>query len=100
MNSYILLPLKVTFTPKGIPVMILKVAIDFLAFVTNGCWPAIEANWSEASWITLESFTASPRPMFNETFTNLGSARSFFMERSFFSFGTIVFTYISFKRGV
>ena len=35
-NSYILSPLKVTLQPIGIPSLILKLATDFLALVTNG----------------------------------------------------------------
>ena len=66
----------------------------------NTIVPKLKNDLSIKNDLALPKLVKVSLNMFNETFTNLGRARSFFMERSFLSFGTIVFTYISFKRGV
>jgi len=46
MKSYILLPLMVTESPIGIPSLVLKFDIAFLAFVTIGFCPDILLRFS------------------------------------------------------
>src|SRR5947199_263416 len=47
--SYMRWPLRVTFTPTGIPARSLKLAIDLRARRTAGFWPEIVASCSEAA---------------------------------------------------
>ena len=43
-NSNILALLRVTMQPTGIPARSLKLEIAFLAFLTDGLWPAISSS--------------------------------------------------------
>ena len=56
-------PRSVTLQPIGMPSRSLKPAIDFLAFVIRGRWPAMIASCSTASSRDLEFCLASPTPM-------------------------------------
>ena len=65
--------LNVTLHPTGKPFLILKFEISDLDFVITGFWPVI----SSSSLIALSSFLlfvlASPRPIFKEIDSNLGT---------------------------
>ena len=56
-------PRSVTIQPIGKLARILKLAIDFLDFVTTGFWPAIFAMSATALSSTFLSLVVSPTPM-------------------------------------
>jgi hypothetical protein len=59
--------------PMGFPSRSLKAAIDFLAFVTTGCWPAMVSRSRTALSIAWALVKASPMPMFSTTFSIFGT---------------------------
>ena len=73
-NSYILTDLRVTLQPTGQPFLILKFDISFLAKVTTGFCPVISRSSLRALSRLLEFVFASPRPIFMEILTNLGTS--------------------------
>ena len=75
-KSYIRAPRRVTLTPIGMPSRSLKVAIDFLALLMTGFWPAIIIRSSWADLIFLVSATASPTPMFSTILSSRGICMS------------------------
>src|SRR3989442_938066 len=60
-NSYIRAPRSVTAQPIAIPCRRLKLATDFLARVTTGCWPVIAASSVAAASSPLGSPRGQPR---------------------------------------
>src|SRR5580692_11834851 len=88
-NSYIRSPRSVTLQPIAWPSRTLKVATDFLAFVTAGFWPVIFAISAVAASMTFLSATASPTPMFTVIFKIRGTSIVFFSSSFFLSSGTI-----------
>ena len=55
----------------------LKPAIEVLALVTTGFWPAMRARSASAPRTFLESAIASPTPMFSTILSSLGICMSF-----------------------
>src|SRR5262249_14934841 len=97
-NSYMMLPRSVTAQPIGMPLRILKFAIDFFARVITAFWPVI---WPSSCAAVSSSFTfwlASPRPMFTVIFCNLGTAMRFFQPKRFISAATVSLRYLSCNR--
>src|SRR5690349_82872 len=91
-------PRKVTAQPMGMPLRILKFAMDFLARVIIAFWPVI---WPSSCAAVSSSFTfwlASPRPMFTVIFCNLGTAMRFFQPKRFISAATVSLRYFSCNR--
>ena len=81
----------VTITPIGIPWRSLKLAIDFLAFVITGFWPAIEVSSVTAVSSTFAFAIASPMPMLRTILSRRGTAIGFSIPNSFASDGAISF---------
>src|SRR5258708_3368237 len=98
MNSYLRSPRKVTAQPMGMPLRILKFAIDFLARVMMAFCPVICPSSCAAVSNSLTFWLASPRPMFTVTFCSLGTAIMFFQPKCFISAGTVSFRYFSCNR--
>src|SRR5258708_7318613 len=98
MNSYMRSPRKVTAQPMGMPLRILKFAIDFLARVMMAFCPVICPSSCAAVSNSLTFWLASPRPMFTVTFCSLGTAIMFFQPKCFISAGTVSFRYFSCNR--
>src|SRR5690349_5012389 len=91
-------PRKVTAQPMGMPLRILKFAMDFLARVIIAFWPVI---WPSSCAAVSSSFTfwlASPRPMFTVIFCNLGTAMRFFQPKRFISAAMVSLRYFSCNR--
>src|SRR5579862_7633859 len=84
--------------PMGMPLRILKFAIDFLARVITGFCPAICPNSTAAVSRSFTFWLASPRPMFSVTFDTRGTAIVFVNPRRFESAGTTSFLYFSCRR--
>ena len=76
-NSYIRSPRNVTMHPIGMPLRILKFAIDFFARVITGFCPAINPSSCAATSSSFTFWLASPRPMFTVTFFTRGTAIEF-----------------------
>src|SRR5438445_1421003 len=98
-NSYIRAPRSVTFAPMGTPSRSLKFAIDFLARVTIGRWPAIACRSAVAKSSTLAFSRPSPTPMLMTTFSSRGTWYGLAYPRSFMTAWTIVLWNISLRRG-
>ena len=75
-NSYIRSLRSVTLAPITMPSRSLNWAMDFLARVVMGFWPAICVRSFTAAATFLESFTASPMPMFSTILSSLGTCIS------------------------
>src|ERR1700730_15311165 len=88
-NSYMRSPRRVTLQPIAWPSRTLKVATDFLAFVTAGFWPVIFAMSAVAASMTFLSATASPTPMFTVIFKIRGTCIVFLSSSFCLSSGTI-----------
>ena len=73
--------------------------MDFLARVTQGCWPVMTRRSAMAASSSLESEAAAPTPMFTTIFSRRGTWLMLAMPKSFSSWGTISFVYFSFRRG-
>src|SRR6266478_3745949 len=91
-------PRKVTAQPMGMPLRILKFAIDFLARVIIGFWPVIWPSSTAAVSSSFAFWLASPRPMLTVTFFSLGTAIMFFQPKCFISAGTVSLRYFSCNR--
>ncbi len=91
-------PRSVTMQPMGMPLRILKFAMDFFARVITGFCPAI---WPSSCAAVSSSFTfwlASPRPIFTVTFETRGTAIVFEYPKRLVSAGTASLRYFSCKR--
>src|SRR5467141_2482597 len=91
-------PRKVTAQPMGMPLRILKFAMDFFARVITAFCPVI---WPSSTAAVSRSFTfwlASPRPMLTVIFCSLGTAIMFFQPKRFISAGTVSVRYFSCNR--
>src|SRR6266404_4914786 len=82
----------------GMPLRILKFAMDFFARVMMGFCPVIWPNSTAAVSSNLAFWLASPRPMLTVTFCTLGTAMMFFQPKRFISAGTVSFRYFSCNR--
>src|ERR1039458_7451942 len=91
-------PLRVTIQPIDMPSRSLNAAIDLVALVMTGFWPAICASSLTAPSISLAFCVASPSPMLMEILSILGTAMTFLYPNSWVSAGTAVFKYFSLKR--
>src|SRR5258706_11896778 len=98
MNSYMRSPRSVTAQPIGMPLRILKFAMDFLARVMMAFWPVIWPSSTAAVSSSLAFWLASPRPMLTVTFCSLGTAIMFFQPKCFISAGTVSLRYFSCNR--
>src|SRR3981081_2295828 len=98
MNSYMRSPRRVTAQPMGMPLRILKFAMDFLARVMMAFWPVIWPSSTAAVSKSLAFWLASPRPMLTVTFCSLGTAIMFFQPKCFISAGTVSLRYFSCNR--
>ena len=99
-KSYIFSPRNVTLTPTFIPSLSLKLAIDFLAFVTIGCCPVIVSNSLTALSIALGFSFEEPKPMLSTIFSNLGTCMMFSYLKRSTKKGTTSFVYFSFNLEV
>src|SRR5271154_7246306 len=97
-NSYIVSPRRVTIAPIGIPSRTLKAAMDFLALVVTGFWPAIAARSATRGSMILTFWVASPRPMLITIFSSFGITIAFVMPSSFAIADLISVLYLSLKR--
>src|SRR5271154_7350674 len=82
----------------GMPLRILKLAMDFLARVMMGFWPVIWPSSTAAVSSSLAFWLASPRPMFTVIFCSFGAASLFFQPKRFISAGTVSLLYFSCNR--
>src|SRR4029077_14261667 len=88
----------VTAQPVGMPLRILKFAMDFLARVMIAFCPVICPSSCAAVSNSFTFWLASPRPMLTVTFFSLGTAIMFFQPKCFISAGTVSFRYFSCNR--
>src|ERR1700682_377369 len=98
MNSYMRSPRNVTAQPIGMPLRILKFAMDFFARVMMAFCPVICPSSTAAVSNSLAFWLASPRPILTVTFFSLGTAIMFFQPKCFISAGTVSFRYRSCNR--
>ncbi len=70
-------PRSVTITPIGMPLRILKFAMDLRARVTTAFCPATSVSSCTAASSSLMFWLASPTPMFSVIFTSRGTAIGF-----------------------
>ena len=66
---------RVTLAPMGTPSRSLKLAMDFLARVMTGFWPAMACRSAAAKSMTLALSRASPTPMLMTIFSRRGTSR-------------------------
>src|SRR5437763_1648976 len=97
-NSYMRSPRKVTAQPMGMPLRILKFAMDFFARVIIALCPVIWPSSTAAVSNSLAFWLASPRPMFTVIFCNLGTAMQFFQPKRFINAATVSPRYFSCNR--
>src|SRR5208283_3426924 len=97
-NSYIFSPRRVTAQPMGMPLRILKFAMDFLARVIMAFCPVICPSSTAAVSSSLTFWLASPRPMLTVILETLGTAMTFFQPKRFISAGTVSLLYFSCNR--
>src|SRR6202789_178467 len=97
-NSYMGSPRRVTMAPIGMPSRTLKAAMDFLALVVTGFWPAMAARSATRGSMILTFWVASPRHMLMTIFSSLGIAMALVMLRSLPSACLISLSYFSFNR--
>src|SRR5215472_17490704 len=88
-------PRKVTAQPIGMPLRILKFAMDFFARVITAFCPVICPSSTAAVSSSLAFWLASPRPIFTVIFESLGTAMRFFQPKRFISAGTVSVLYRS-----
>src|ERR1700730_2255307 len=91
-------PAGVTQQPMGMPLRILKLAIDFLARVMTARWPEIWPNSTAATSSRLTFWLASPKPMLTTTLATLGTAMGFLYPKRFISAGITSLRYRSCNR--
>src|SRR5579859_5564993 len=97
-NSYMMSPRSVTAQPIGMPLRILKFAMDFFARVITAFWPVIWPSSCAAVSSSFAFWLASPRPMLTVIFCNLGTAMRFFQPKRFISAATVSLRYFSCNR--
>src|SRR6266704_329970 len=97
-NSYMVSPRRVTMAPMGMPSRTLKAAMDFLALVVTGFWPAIAARSATRGSMILTFWVASPRPMLMTIFSSLGIAMALVMLSSLPSACLISVSYFCLSR--
>src|ERR1700735_5214793 len=97
-NSYIRSPRKVTMQPMGMPLRILKFAIDFLARVITGFCPVICSSSAAAVSSSFTFALASPNPIFTVIFFTCGTAIVLVRLKRFCSAGIPSFLNFSCKR--
>src|ERR1700722_1342808 len=97
-NSYMVSPRRVTMAPMGMPSRTLKAAMDFLALVVTGFWPAMAARSATRGSMILTFCVASPRPMLMTIFSSLGIAMALVMLSSLPSACLISVSYFCFSR--
>ena len=68
---------KVTLQPIGMPSRSLNWAIDFLALVMTGFWPAIACISAAAASTFFLSWVASPTPMLMTILSSRGTSSRF-----------------------
>src|SRR5438445_12586382 len=91
-------PRSVTQQPMGMPLRILKLAIDFLARVITARWPEICPNSTAATSSSLIFWLASPKPILTTTLATLGTAMGFLYPNRFISAGITSLRYRSRNR--
>src|SRR5882757_6709372 len=91
-------PRRVTMAPMGIPSRTLKAAMDFLALVVTGFWPAMAARSATSGSMILTFWVASPRPMLMTIFSSLGIAMALVMLSSLPSDCLISVSYFCLSR--
>src|ERR1700704_6294276 len=91
-------PRKVTAQPMGMPLRILKFAMDFFARVITAFCPVIWPSSTAAVSSSLAFWLASPSPMFTVIFFSFGTAIMFFQPKRFISAGTVSLRYFSCNR--
>src|SRR5690348_10316672 len=91
-------PRKVTAQPIGMPLRILKFAMDFFARVIMAFCPVICPSSCAAVSSSFTFWLASPRPMFTVIFCNLGTAMRFFQPKRFISAAMVSLRYFSCNR--
>src|SRR5262245_12081199 len=94
-NSYMMSPRSVTAQPIGMPLRILKFAMDFFARVMIGFCPVIWPSSCAAVSSSLTFWLASPRPMFTVILESFGTAMTFVRLKRFISAGVVSFRYFS-----
>src|SRR5579862_6632827 len=82
----------------GMPLRILKLAMDFLARVMMAFCPVIWPSSTAAVSSSLAFWLASPRPMFTVIFCSFGTAILFSQPKRFISAGTVSLLYFSCSR--
>src|SRR3979411_1231770 len=82
----------------GMPLRILKLAMDFLALVIMAFWPVIWPSSCAAVSSSLAFWLASPSPMLTVIFCSFGTAILFFQPKCFISAGTVSLRYFSCNR--
>src|SRR5262249_6222729 len=97
-NSYMMPPRNVTAQPIGMPLRILKFAMDFFARVMTAFWPVIWPSSCAAVSSSFAFWLASPRPMFTVILEALGTAMMFFQPKRFISAGVVSLRYFSCNR--
>src|SRR5690242_7048393 len=91
-------PRSVTAQPMGMPLRILKFAMDFFARVIIAFCPVICPSPCAAVSSNLTFWLASPRPMLTVIFCNFGTAMWFFQPKRFISAATVSLRYFSCNR--
>src|SRR5713226_4071584 len=91
-------PRNVTAHPMGMPLRILKFAMDFFARVIIAFCPVIWPSSTAAVSSSLAFWLASPRPMLTVIFFSFGTAIMFFQPKRFISAGTVSDRYFSCNR--
>src|SRR6267378_1808581 len=91
-------PRNVTAQPMGMPLRILKFAMDFFARVIIAFCPVIWPSSTAAVSSSLAFWLASPRPMLTVIFFSFGTAIMFFQPKRFISAGTVSVRYFSCNR--
>src|SRR6266851_7465821 len=91
-------PRNFTAHPMGMPLRILKFAMDFFARVMTAFCPVICPSSTAAVSSSFAFWLASPRPMLTVTFCSLGTAIMFFQPKCFISAGTVSLRYFSCNR--
>src|SRR5579859_5974110 len=97
-NSYMMSPRSVTAQPIGMPLRILKFAMDFFARVITAFWPVIWPSSCAAVSRSFAFWLASPRPILTVILETLGTAIMFFQPKRFISAGVVSLRYFSCNR--
>src|SRR6202140_1846877 len=82
----------------GMPLRILKLAMDFLALVIMAFWPVICPSSCAAVSSSLGFWLCAPKTMFTVIFCSFGTAILFFQPKRFISAGTVSLRYFSCNR--